>query len=198
MQMPMESKVKFRYLFLLGVLLTIACERPDATPKPYAYHRVELVEKSYKVTAEELPFAFEMPSAAIITRPKPAEEPHWINIDYPQLKATIYLSYLQVDGPSTLGKYIDESQRMTFKHTVKASSIEEILIQKEAERVYGLFYKVGGNAASNSQFYLTDSTRHFVRGAMYFNTVPNADSLAPVVDYVLRDIEHLLTTFHWK
>jgi gliding motility-associated lipoprotein GldD len=103
-----------------------------------------------------------------------------------------------VDAPATLGKYIDESQRMTFKHTVKASSIEEILISKGDERVYGLFYKVGGNAASNSQFYLTDSTNHFIRGAMYFNTVPRADSLAPVVAYVMRDIEQLLKTFSWK
>ncbi len=198
MQMPMEIKVKFKYLTILGLQLFVACSGPDATPKPYAYHRIELVEKSYQEVMEPLPFGFEMPSVAIINKPKPVDEPYWINIEYPQLQATIYLSYLKVDGPATLGKYIDESQRMTFKHTVKASSIEEILIKKEEQRVFGLYYKVGGNAASNSQFYLTDSTKHFVRGAMYFNAAPRADSLEPVVDYVIQDIEHLLATFSWK
>lgn len=196
--MQMEIKVKFKHLFSFGLLLVVGCGSPDTTPKPYAYHRIELVEKSYQLTTAQLPFAFEMPASAVLNKPKPIEEPYWINIDYPDLQATIYLSYLKVDGPASLGKYIDESQRMTFKHTVKASSIEEILIKKEAQRVFGLFYKVGGNAASNSQFYLTDSTNHFVRGAMYFNTAPRADSLAPVVEYVIQDIEHLLTTFSWK
>lgn len=190
--------MKFKYFLLFVGLLFWGCSQQDAAPKPYAYHRIELIKKAYLPLNQDLPFQFEVANGTQINRPKPIEQPYWINIDYPALQATIYLSYLKVDAPATLGKYIDESQRMTFKHTVKASSIEEILISKGDERVYGLFYKVGGNAASNSQFYLTDSTNHFIRGAMYFNTVPRADSLAPVVAYVMRDIEQLLKTFSWK
>lgn len=190
--------MRFKYILLAFGLLLWGCNQQDAEPKPYAYHRIELIEKAYQPLNQNLPFQFDVAVGAQINRPKPVEEPYWINIDYPALQATIYLSYLKVDGPATLGKYIDESQRMTFKHTVKASSIEEILISKGEKRVYGLFYKVGGNAASNSQFYLTDSTNHFIRGAMYFNTAPRADSLAPVVDYVMNDIEQLLKTFSWK
>ncbi|MDP2187873.1 MAG: gliding motility lipoprotein GldD [Sphingobacteriaceae bacterium] len=182
----------------IGLLLLIGCTQQDATPKPYAYHRILLSSKAYQFIQADLPFKFEVDTATRIQWPKPQEEPYWINIYYPTLDATIYLSYLEVNGPKMLGKYIEESQRMTFKHTVKASSIEEILIDKGNERVFGLFYKVGGNAASNSQFYLTDSTKHFVRGAMYFNTAPRADSLAPVVEYVISDIERLLETFTWK
>jgi len=190
--------VKFKLAVFIGLRLLAGCAEQDATPKPYAYHRIELTEKSYRSLTENMPFQFDVATSTQVNRPKPIEEPYWINIEYPALQATIYLSYLKVEGPATLGKYIDESQRMTFKHTIKASSIEEILIRKEEEHVYGLFYKIGGNAASNSQFYLTDSTNHFVRGAMYFNTAPRADSLAPVVDYVIQDIERLLETFHWK
>lgn len=188
----------FRSIFLLMLGSLIGCAQQEASPKPYAYHRIELQEKVYLPMSEALPYDFEIASGTKVKWPKPTEQPFWINIDYPDLQATIYISYLKVDGPETLGKYIDESQRMTFKHTVKASSIEEILIAKKDQRIFGLFYKVGGNAASNSQFYLTDSVNHFVRGAMYFNTAPRADSLAPVVDYVMEDIGQLLKTFSWK
>lgn len=168
------------------------------TPKPYAYHRIDLEAKSYKTLAEDCPYTFEMATQAHVVRPKPEEEPCWFNLEYPELKATIYLSYQQLENPQQLGRYIDEAQRMTFKHTVRASSIEEIQISKASKKVYGLYYRVGGNAASNSQFYLTDSTRHFIRGAMYFYTQPHADSLAPVADYVREDIERILESFEWE
>lgn len=189
---------RFKLIIVLAFALAACAGEDTATPKPYAYHRIDLQPKSYKALAENCPYTFDMPSQARIIRPKPNEEPCWLNVEYPALQATIYLSYEQLENPQQLGKYIDEAQRMTFKHTVKASSIEEIQIQDPSKKVFGLYYRVGGNAASNSQFYLTDSSRHFIRGAMYFYTQPKADSLAPVVEYVRSDIERILESFAWK
>lgn len=87
---------------------------------------------------------------------------------------------------------------MTYKHTVKASSIEEIALSRPDQRVFGFYFRVGGNAASSSQFYLTDSARHFLRGAVYFESEARADSLEPLINYMRADLEHLLETFRWQ
>ncbi|MDP4963484.1 MAG: gliding motility lipoprotein GldD, partial [Salibacteraceae bacterium] len=79
----------------------------------------------------------------------------------------------------------------------KATKIDEVLIENDAERVYGIVYDFKGETASDLQFFLTDSTNHFLRGSLYFNVYPNKDSLAPVIDYVKTDINHMLESFKW-
>lgn len=182
------------WLLLLGLM---ACRNEVESPKPYAFHRIALPERTYVQLDTDCPFSFELPDLVNIKRPPNAEHPCWMNLEYPELKATIHLSYKEIGSKAQLGKFIDDSQRMTFKHTIKASSIEEIPIQHEGRRLYGFYYRVGGNAASNSQFYITDSSRHFVRGAMYFMSEARSDSLAPVIDYVLEDIGRIIESFQW-
>ena len=182
-------------LLLLGLL---ACnEAAEVSPKPYAFHRIDLPEVAYENWKGNCPFSFEKAKAAKVVLAKDSSQLCWINLEYPALHATVYITYGVLDQAHPLGKYIAEAQRLTYKHTIKASSIEEIPILQQNKRVFGLYYKVGGNAASNSQFYLTDSARHFVRGSVYFYSTPRADSLAPVVAYVQQDIERLLQSFTW-
>jgi len=106
------------------------------------------------------------------------------------------MSYLTIDA--NLDAYTEECRKFVVEHEVKASAINEQQVANKKDKIYGTIYDIEGNAASNMQFYLTDSTRNFVRGALYFYAVPNKDSLEPVVNFVKQDINHLIQTFRWK
>lgn len=106
------------------------------------------------------------------------------------------MSYLTID--TNLSVYVEECRRFVVEHEIKASAINEQQVMNTKDRIFGTIYDIEGNAASNMQFYLTDSTSHFVRGALYFYAVPNKDSLQPVVNFVKEDIKHLIETFRWK
>ena len=119
------------------------------------------------------------------------------NIEFPDFKGKIHISYKKIDN--NLTAYLEDSRTMAMKHIPKASSIENKQYEDPVKNVYGLTYDISGTeAASPFQFYLTDSTNHFVRGALYFNTIPNNDSLAPVIDFIKQDIQHLIETFEWR
>jgi gliding motility-associated lipoprotein GldD len=124
-------------------------------------------------------------------------EPYWINLDFPMFSGTFHLSFKKINN--NLNDYIEDSRTLVMKHIPKASAIENRLFENSFAHVYGLTYTISGvDAASPYQLYLTDSTRHFVRGALYFNTVPNNDSLAPVIEFLKEDINHLIETFEWR
>ena len=162
-------------------------------PKPRGYFRIDLPERNYRAFDTTFPYTFEYPVYARITPDVSAkDEPYWINIDYPQFKGRIHLSYKNVNG--NLSRYTEDAHELVMKHIPKASAIDEIRIDN-----HGLIYDIkGSGAASVYQFFLTDSTKHFVRGALYFSVLPNNDSLAPVIDFVKSDIQHMLETFRWK
>ena len=120
----------------------------------------------------------------------------YFRIDFPRFAARIYISYKQI-GPNSFDKLRDDAFKMTYKHTSKASSIDQSVIQTP-NGVGGIFFHVGGNAATAQQFYLTDTTRHFLRGALYFDTTPNEDSLATVNHFLQQDLTHLINSFRWK
>jgi len=122
--------------------------------------------------------------------------PCWYNVEFPQFKGTLYLSYKAVHGD--LKKYIDDSRTLSIKHLSKASGLQEIEIEKREKKVFGIYYKVKGNSASSVQFYLTDSSTNFLRGALYFYAVPNPDSIAPVLRFVEEEVNHLTESFSWK
>ena len=167
-------------------------------PKPRGYFRIDLPEKKYQDFDTTYPFTFEYPVYAIISPDKnAANEPYWINIDYPLFKGRIHISYKAVNN--NLSKYTEDAHELVMKHIPKASAIEEIRIDNEQADVHGLIYNIkGSGTASVYQFFITDSTNHFVRGALYFNVLPNNDSLAPVIDFVKSDIQHMLESFRWK
>lgn len=183
-------------IFILAFLFT-ACNE-TYTPKPRGYFRIDLPEHEYTSFDSTFPYSFEYPVYAVLgPDPFTPEEPYWLNIDFPDHKGRIHLSYKEVDG--NLVEYLEDSRQFVMKHIPKASAINDSLILDREKKMYGLIYHIEGmGAASPYQFFITDSTRHFVRGALYFDVVPNNDSLAPVIDFLRKDIEHLLATFRWK
>lgn len=184
-------------LFFLAVLFLSACEQATS-PKPRGYFRIDLPEKNYVRFDTLFPFSFEYPVYSNITGdPHTPNEKYWINLNFPDFNATVHISYKVVDG--NLPTYLEDSHTLVAKHIAKADAIYDSLIMEPGKNVYGLAYRLeGSGAASPFQFFLTDSTANFVRGALYFNVIPNNDSLAPVIDFIEEDIVHLISTFNWK
>ncbi|RPE13795.1 gliding motility lipoprotein GldD [Chitinophaga lutea] len=192
-------------IYFLAALpfLLAACAHQGSAPKPRGYFRIDLPEKKYQTFNEPgYPYTFEYPVYASIVKDtlffdEKAENPWWINIDFPDFNGKIYMSYKQVGAQNSLDRLVNDAFKLTYKHTYKAESIEEQAIHTP-HRVHGLFYEVGGNAASAKQFYATDSGHHFLRGALYFYAPPNADSLAPLNRFLEEDMWHLVKTLQWK
>lgn len=184
-------------LLLVGIISLIACGS-DYFPKPRAYFRIDLPEKNYRHLDSTYPFSFDYPIYSSISQDKNSpHEKNWININFTDFKGSLHLSYKRVNG--NLVKYMEDSRTLAFKHIPKASAIDNRLIINKESKVFGLIYEISGSgAASPYQFFVTDSLNHFLRGALYFNIVPNNDSLAPVIDFLKQDIEHLIQSFEWK
>ncbi len=187
-------------LILLSCILFPACGGDDdetIAPKPRAYFRLALPEKKYISYDSVCPFTCEIPAYTKMENDKNYRaEPCWLNLEFTSLNGTLHLTYHPLNGD--INEYLDETNELASKHQIKASGIEEKLVSKDSSKVYGLIYEIGGNAASSIQFFLTDSTNHFLRGALYFNVAPNTDSISPVIDFVRKDIYHLIETFEWK
>lgn len=195
---------------LLIFTCLVACNSPY-TPKRRGYYRIDFPQHEYRTFDRPgYPFSFEYPVYANVVRDSSffdtvPENPYWINIDFPRFNAKIYVSYKQIGAPpgnpketgNTFDKLREDAFKMTYKHTVKASSIDQSVIQTP-NGIGGIFFHVGGNAATAQQFFLTDTTRHFLRGALYFDTTPNEDSLAIVNNFLQVDLNHLINTFKWK
>lgn len=166
-------------------------------PKPKGYPRIHFEEKTYRLYDSLCPYSFEIPTYAFINNDKHlGADPCWINVNFPKYNAQIHLSYKEVTN--NLDTILNQSRDFAVKHQIKATGIDETVIIRDSANVYGLVYDISGNTASNVQFYLTDSTQHFMRGALYFNAVPNIDSLKIVVDFLRKDIVHMIQTFQWK
>ncbi len=184
-------------LILLSIFIIAGCDR-DYTPKPRGYFRIDFPEKAYTRFDTTYPYTFEYPVyARIIPDTRPSSEPYWINIDFPAYNGRIHVSFKAVEG--NLNKFMEDSRTFVVKHIPKADAINDSLIYRPEDRVFGLVYFIeGSQAASTCQFILTDSTSHFLRGALYFNVQPNNDSLAPVIGFIQEDIRHMIRTFRWK
>jgi len=179
----------------LLILLCTSCGKP-AMPKQYGYYRISLPAHEYKLMDETgYPYEFAMNTAARIVPTHYEQEQYWIDIAYPTLNAAIRCSYKPVRH--NLRQLSDDAQLFVFNHAVKATAIPEHAYSNPEAHTYGVLYDLEGNTASPVQFYLTDSTRHFFRGAVYINCVPNQDSLAPVIEFIRRDILNLMETFRW-
>ena len=200
--MPISFKRQTAQVFaLLVVLIVSSCNSPY-TPKRKGYFRIDFPAHEYQTFDRPgYPYRFEYPVYANILKDSSffdtiPENPYWINIDFPRFAARIYVSYKRV-GPNNFDKLVDDAFKMTMKHTVKASAIDQAVIHN-SHGVSGIFFHVGGNAATAQQFFLTDSTRNFLRGALYFNAPPNEDSLGIVINFLQIDLQHLINTFQWK
>ncbi|HBS88468.1 MAG: gliding motility lipoprotein GldD [Bacteroidetes bacterium GWF2_38_335] len=186
------------FLLFLVLLLPMASCKKASVPKPRGYFRIDLPEKKYVLYESDCPYTFEYPEYAIVVKDTGSySEPYWINIFFPAFNADINVSYKMVND-TNLSKYLDESWTLLQKHNIKAEAIKDSYFTDTSKKVYGVLYELKGNAASAIQFILTDSTTHFFRGALYFNEKPNKDSIAPVLQFIQKDIIHLIETFQWK
>ncbi|MEI7499200.1 MAG: gliding motility lipoprotein GldD [Bacteroidota bacterium] len=184
--------------FCFSIFILISSCSDSYVPKPRGYYRIDLPEKSYQIFDSTFPYTFEYPVYADITADSSKmAEPYWINIRYKPFRATMHLSYKVIHG--NLAKYLEDAHKLVNKHIPKANAITQREFVDRAHRIFGLVYNIrGADAASTYQFYVTDSVNKFVRGALYFNMVPNNDSLAPVIDFLTIDMEHMINTFRWK
>ncbi|MDP5082184.1 MAG: gliding motility lipoprotein GldD [Winogradskyella sp.] len=184
---------------LLPVLsfFLLACG-DDTLPKPKAYLRLEYPIASYEEVNISLPFSFEKNKLTeSIKSIKSSSDALGVDLKYPSLKATIFLTYKKVENDN-LDNLLRDAQNLTQKHTIKADEIFSDYFENREDRVYGMFYQIGGDAASQSQFYVTDSINHFVSGSLYFYAKPNYDSLYPASEYLKNDIKRLMETIRWK
>jgi gliding motility-associated lipoprotein GldD len=186
----------------MSVLLA-GCEEPVYTPRPKGYFRIELPEKAYQqYNSSDCPYTFEYPVYGKASRHntffgEDVADACWLDIMLPELTGEIHLSYKEINADNSLEKLIEDAHKMAYKHTVKADYIDESVISTP-NGMGGMLYELGGNAASNIQFYVTDSTKHFMRGSLYFGATPNQDSLAPVITFVRTDMLHLIETLRWE
>ena len=220
MQIKQYNPGSFLLYFLLSSSVFLFSCNSTYTSKKRGYYKIDFPERKYVQFAKEgFPYTFEYPVYANVIKDSTffdsnPENPYWINIDFPVFGAKIFLSYKIVGGKAmykikqadgsyrdsvginVFDKMVDDAFKLTSKNESIASSIRDSLIHT-ANGISGVFFKVGGNAATAKQFFLSDTTKNFFRGALYFDVTPNADSLRPVQDFLQADIDHLINTFKW-
>jgi len=194
-----------RGIFWVVLLLAAACRPPVFTPKPAGYYRVDTpAAHTYRVFDRPgFPYTFEYPAYAEVTDDTISQNTrgstrYWVNISFGSLGGVINLTYKAISKEEPYMKLVAESDFLSFSHHEKADYIDQLVFRFPGNGVSGILYTVGGNAATRYQFTATDSVRHFMRGALYFNVTPNADSLKPATDFLYPDIGHLLQTLHWR
>ncbi len=183
-------------IFNLALMACVACNHVS-TPKPYAYYRIATPDTAYVPFASQYPnypYDFALSANAVVkTR---LEEPYWINIWYPALDATVHCSYKPVQR--NLRELTNDALEFVYRNASYATSIPEREYMHPEAKVYGVLFDLEGNTASSCQFFITDSTHHFFRASVYCNCPPNADSLAPVYEYLRKDVVKMVETFEWK
>lgn len=184
-------------IFLTGLSVIFGSCKNGYTPRPRGYFRIALPEKRYKPLDISVPYSFQIPVYSVAGHdPLSPDQTDWITVDVPANHAQIHLSYKPVSD--NLSSCMEESRSLAYKHSQKASAIEEQLFFNPSKKVYGTIYTIKGNAASPMQFYLTDSLKHFLRGSLYIREVPNSDSLQPVINFLTQDVLQLIKTTEWK
>ena len=190
-------KKQVLYLFCFFV---IACNSPF-TPKPKGYFKIDFPEKKYQTfNTANYPYSFEYPTYAEVVKDSTffggaTENPWWININFPQFNSKIYISYKEI-GKNSFDTLVTDAFKLTGKHAQKAYSIDDSAFAT-LNGVHGIYFNVGGEVATANQFFLTDSTKHFLRGALYFDATPNEDSLSIVNRFIVADLKHMINTFRW-
>lgn len=188
---------------IIGILFSCnSAYQPEAKKK--GYFRIDFPEKKYRLFDEPgYPYKFEYPEYANIVKDtsffeeKP-ENPWWINIDLPRFAGRIHVSYKEINSKNKMDSLVNDAFKMAYKqHTTISTGIDDSLMRTPNE-VEGIYFSLKGNTATANQFFLTDSTRHFLRGALYFDATPNEDSLGIVNDFLKQDLRHLINTLQWK
>jgi gliding motility-associated lipoprotein GldD len=193
------GKTYFKWIVvMIFPVLSIAGCNHDYYPKPRGFFRIDLPEKDYMKFDTTFPYSFSYPVYAVIEPDdNPEAEPYWINIRFNDFRGTVHLSYKPIRD--NLNELLEDTRSMVMKHIPKTTGIENRQYVNEETEVYSLTYIISGTgAASPYQFYITDSVHHFIRGALYFKTIPNNDSLSPVIRFLIEDIDQMIETFEWR
>jgi len=207
--MDIQRKTSVR---LFAVLLTATaflfggCSgTPDYSPKPRGYFRIVYPKKEYQQYISDYPFTFLYPKYAVMEKDnKQNFVKHLINMQdllnmqFPQFNGTLHISYETITSKEVFNRLTEDARKFAFKHTIKATGIDQGIINFPDRKVYGIYYTIDGNAASSAQFYLTDSVHNYFRGALYFNSQPRLDSIQPVLDFVKKDMAVMIESFRWK
>lgn len=183
-----------------GLGLLVSCSSaPDFTPKPKGYNRIDLPAHRYQELPAGHPYSFEYSKEAVIKRDSSSlAQPHWLNVYYPKLHANVQITYMDVARDRRLyNKMMEDARKLTGKHQIKATAIDENIL-KTPSGIRVSVFQLQGEVPSQFQFYTTDSTKHFLRGALYFRTATANDSLAPVIEYVKTDMIRMLNTLKYQ
>ena len=189
--MMIKPFLKLSSIILLCCIALFSCKE-EVLPKPKAQLRLEYPEPTYKPISSDCPYIFDASEGTTIQ----INEKCWVNIDYSKLKASINMTYRPVNN--NLKELFLEAEKLTFNHTIKADGISSAPYINEQKNVYGSIFEVTGNAASPIQFHVTDSSNHFITGAVYFNVQPNYDSIKPAINYLQQDIIRMIESLEWK
>lgn len=199
----MKNRKRTAIIILIFTLPYLFSCKHVTVPKPKGYFRIDLPEKQYIPLSEGvlppgIPVYFDYPSYGKISLGTDSNpEPGFFNLEFPHFKAAIYFTYRDIKGD--LADLVEQTYTMNVKnHVIKAEAIDEQVINNSENRVYGVLYDLKGNTATSVQFYVTDSVSHYLRGSLYFEAEPNADSLAPVIDFFREDIIHLIGSLKWR
>lgn len=194
-----QMKTALGFLFIAASLLVSSCTEEEVyIPRPRGYYRISLPEKKYVEWKGDCPFTMEIPDYAQMYKSSAPNAPDcWKDLFFGKFNATVYLSYNEITSDSLFAELINQSWELTEAHHEMSQAIKDSIVLRPEDGVYGTVIVLGGNAASLIQFYLTDSVKNFVRGALYFYATPNKDSLQPVVNYIKQDVFHLVETLKW-
>jgi gliding motility-associated lipoprotein GldD len=196
------KRFTFSFFSLLFALIATTSCKENPVHKPKGYFKINFPKRNYQVFDKaDYPYSFEYPEYAKIVKDtsffgEATENPWWINIEFPGFNGKIYMSYKEI-GKYKLDTLLKHSFRLSDAHSSKASSKEDSVFATP-NNVHGMVFELGGNVATANQFFATDSSKHFLRGALYFDAAPNEDSLKIVNDFLLEDMRHLINTLKWK
>jgi gliding motility-associated lipoprotein GldD len=188
----------------LGLILLLAScgSGDDYVPKPHGYPRMVLPAREYRLfDTAALPYSFKIPAYSQMekdTNNLTQSSKYWYNLNFKPFNATLHITYYKFEDLNYLDSLIFDTRKLVNKHIQRADDITEEAISTEQKHVHGIMFRIEGNTATNLNFYLTDSTHHFFRGALYFNRQTEHDSIAPVYDFIREDVSNLIQSFKWK
>lgn len=192
------KKQLFAFFFLASILAACTSETVNI-PKPKGYFRIKFPQKAYQTYRGGCPFTFDYPVYAQMAVDEDRNaKPCWNNLNFDQFNAQLHLTYYGVFSEKNYNEMTESARTLAMKHTIKANAIDQKLISYPERKVYGIYYAIEGNTASAVQFFLTDSAKHYLRGALYFNERPQYDSIQPVIKFIKKDIDRMIETFKWK
>lgn len=193
---------KLVVIILAATIFAYCGDSTNYIPKPKTFPRIDFPQKAYKeFNPSGNPYSFEIPVYSSMDKDASGVytlQPYWYNLNFKPFNATLHLTYHRFENFNVFDSLLYNTRKLVKKHIQKAEDIEEVKIQTYNSKLRGVFFNIEGNTATNLNFYITDSSHQFIRGALYFNQKTTSDSIAPVFQYMKKDVEHLIKTFKWN